>query len=412
MGQRPAAEQPAIREYPCQQCSAMARGVVAKPKWDRSFYAQFHDAGFACSACGIFLCQAHRDQACKDAKVSTKDCPVCGQKKAWNGVLTSPACEPQAAVSGECVVCSKPVEGKVLTPEETSALPMAEKVPRAWMCYHCGALLCQDHLVATVACPTCGSLRPFTGLVTRGEAMSKDLGKTLARIMSDADEWRKPDDKADRERYAVALDADRSDILAWADTFKREPLAIARLVELGRDDLATDDVIDRLASADPPHIQTLGRVAVATQGARAVDAVEAATRSPSVHVRAVALSYLADFRKDPRATRFTTGLGGPTLAPSPRYSPARRRESHTIRRARHARFMMCSKDRAARRPTTSARRSGTPSARTPESGFPASSTLSPRAMSKARAISRCTYSRRPTIRARPPTWPPSAETRT
>jgi HEAT repeat protein len=159
---------------------------------------------------------------------------------------------------------------------------------RGWSCYRCGALICVKHMVTTPACPSCKTLRPFTGMVAVVEGVG--LEKVLQQIESDMRGGDKgPHDLLYyRKRYQAAFRASRAEIVAYCFGEGHSILPIAKLVEIGRSDLVDDDLLDRLASA--PYV--LGLIAVSGNEA-AVRRLLAVADDPDPHTRACALSFLS-----------------------------------------------------------------------------------------------------------------------
>ncbi len=304
----------AVVSMTCFHCRGQANGTVADGKGHSTTVGtQSQLAGPVCSSCGIFVCTLHREPACKAAGVKAKDCPSCKARKAWTRVLTSPSPAPHTTAPTACTGCGKELSGRVVTIAQLNELTGPAKVPSATVCYNCGVAYCTKWRCTKApldACSGCDTVSSFTGRLVAPQAVAKDVKDAFRRLENESG-W--VDYERGRAKLEPLLHADAADLIALAlPDGVGEPLQIARLVELGRSDLASDDVLSNLverADSNSAAASALGRIALCLSESRVTDRVFDTLGAQNPGSRGVAVGYLA-LIKDERAVEALTSLLG------------------------------------------------------------------------------------------------------
>lgn len=305
-------------DYTCFHCGRSARGILAEAKgaFSTTTSLEYRIAGPVCSSCGIFICDADRQTACKAAGVKTKDCPSCRGKKVWTQQLRSPMPEAAIAVPSSCSGCGKELSGRVVSIEEIPQLQGHGRTPSAYVCFNCGVAFCTKWKCIkphNIPCPQCGIISSFTGRLVGDTAASKDFMAAYRRLEEES-LW--VHSERGRSKLEPVLQADAAAIIrrALPDGFA-EPLNIARLVELGRADLVTDDVLTRITSltdSRPAAAMALGRIALASGEPHVWNRVFDAIKTENAGSRGALVGYLALFPDDERVVATLSGLLGDT----------------------------------------------------------------------------------------------------
>lgn len=299
---------------PCTHCNETALGTVAEAKgfFSSSPGQEYRVAGSICASCGVFVCEQHRQPACKAAGVKAKDCPSCRTKKAWSKQLLSPLPDATTAAPDACSGCGKELAGKVASIEAVAELKGPNKVPSAYVCYSCGAAFCTKWKcikAAQTPCPECGALSPFTGRLVNALAATGDFVAAY-RLLEQETMW--VDSERGRAKLQPLLNADAADLIARAlPDGPGDPLNIARLVELGRTDLVTNEVLKALArraDSDPAAASAIGRIAAGTGSPIAWNRVFAALDASSADSRGVLVGYLTLAGNDDRVVPALIGM--------------------------------------------------------------------------------------------------------